>query len=186
MNKIDIVLLIILGFGLIRGFMRGLIIEMASLLAIVVGIYGAIHFSFFTASLLEKVIPAERSTIETVAFGLTLIVLMLAVMFLAKIITQMFKAAQLGFLNRLTGGIFGMVKSAVIVGALFVFLERTFQVEKWLSTSALSESLLYKPVKSISEVVYANVFPDKEKGKGEAKEEAKEEIKDVKEEIKPE
>ena len=51
MNKIDIILLIILGFGLVRGFMRGLIIEMASLLAIVVGIYGAIHFSFFTASL---------------------------------------------------------------------------------------------------------------------------------------
>ena len=33
MNKIDIILLIILGFGLVRGFMRGLIIEMASLLS---------------------------------------------------------------------------------------------------------------------------------------------------------
>ena len=100
MNKIDIILLIILGFGLVRGFMRGLIIEMASLLAIVVGIYGAIHFSFFTASLLDKILPAEKQTLEVVAFGITLIALVLGVMLLAKILTKMIKAAELGFLNR--------------------------------------------------------------------------------------
>ena len=171
MNKIDIILLIILGFGLVRGFMRGLIIEMASLLAIVVGIYGAIHFSFFTASLLDKILPAEKQTLEAVAFGVTLIVLMLSVMLLAKILTKMFKAAELGVLNRLGGALFGLLKSIVIVGSIFVFLERTFQTEKWLSTSALSESVLYKPVKSVSQVVYANVFPDKEKGEVEVKSE---------------
>ena len=158
MNKIDILLLVILGFGLIRGFMRGLIIEMASLLAIVVGIYGAIHFSFFTARLLGELMPSSQQTIEVVAFGLTLIVLMLAVMFLAKVLTKMLKAAELGFLNRLAGALFGVLKAAVIVGSLFVFLERTFQTEKWLSPSALSESVLYEPAKSISAVVYANVF----------------------------
>ena len=158
MNKIDIILLVILGFGLIRGFMRGLIIEMASLLAIVVGIYGAIHFSFFTARLLGELMPSSQQTIEVVAFGLTLIVLMLAVMFLAKVLTKMLKAAELGFLNRLAGALFGALKAAVIVGSLFVFLERTFQTEKLLSPSALSDSVLYEPVKSISAVVYANVF----------------------------
>jgi colicin V production protein len=138
--------------------MRGLIIEMASLLAIVVGIYGAIHFSFFTARLLGELMPSSQQTIEVVAFGLTLIVLMLAVMFLAKMLTKMLKAAELGFLNRLAGALFGVLKAAVIVGSLFVFLERTFQTEKWLSPSALNESVLYEPVKSISAVVYANVF----------------------------
>ena len=158
MNKIDILLLVILGFGLVRGFMRGLIIEMASLLAIVVGIYGAIHFSFFTARLLGELMPSSQQTIEVVAFVITLIVLMLAVMFLAKVLTKMLKAAELGFLNRLAGALFGVLKAAVIVGSLFVFLERTFQTEKWLSPSALNESVLYEPVKSISAVVYANVF----------------------------
>ena len=79
-------------------------------------------------------------------------------MFLAKVLTKMLKAAELGFLNRLAGALFGVLKAAVIVGSLFVFLERTFQTEKWLSPSALSESVLYEPVKSISAVVYANVF----------------------------
>ena len=162
MNKIDILLLVILAFGAVRGFMRGVIIEMASLLAIVIGIYGAIHFSFFTASLLDKILPAEKQTLEIFAFGITLIVLMLGVMLLAKVLTQMLKIAELGLLNRLAGALFGLLKVAVIAGSMF-FLERTFQTEKWLSVSALSESLLYKPVKSISQVVYANVFPEKEK-----------------------
>lgn len=163
MNKIDILLLVILAFGAVRGFMRGVIIEMASLLAIVIGIYGAIHFSFFTASLLDKILPAEKQTLEIFAFGITLIVLMLGVMLLAKVLTQILKIAELGLLNRLAGALFGLLKVAVIAGSMFLFLERTFQTEKWLSVSALSESLLYKPVKSISQVVYANVFPEKEK-----------------------
>ena len=110
--------------------MRGLIIEMASLLAIVLGIYGAIHFSFFTASLLDKILPAEKQTLEVVAFGVTLIVLVLGVMLLAKILTKMIKAAELGFLNRLGGALFGLLKSIVIVGSIFVFLERTFSNRK--------------------------------------------------------
>ena len=84
-------------------------------------------------------------------------------MLLAKVLTQMLKIAELGLLNRLAGALFGLLKVAVIAGSMFLFLERTFQTEKWLSASALSESLLYKPVKSISQVVYANVFPEKEK-----------------------
>mgnify|MGYP001692010176 FL=1 len=84
-------------------------------------------------------------------------------MLLAKVLTQMLRIAELGLLNRLAGALFGLLKVAVIAGSMFLFLERTFQTEKWLSVSALSESLLYKPVKSISQVVYANVFPEKEK-----------------------
>ena len=96
-----------------------------------------------------------------VAFALTLVVLMLVVMFWAKILNRMFNAAELGFLNRLAGGLFGMVKSAVIVGALLLFVERTLQSDKWLSTPLASESVLYSPVKQLSQWVYANVLPEK-------------------------
>ncbi|MBE0678885.1 MAG: CvpA family protein, partial [Bacteroidales bacterium] len=45
MNWIDLIILAILAFGLIQGFIDGLIIEIAELAALVLGIYGAIHFS---------------------------------------------------------------------------------------------------------------------------------------------
>lgn len=44
MNWIDFVIIALLVFGLIQGFIDGLIIEVAELAALVLGIWGAIHF----------------------------------------------------------------------------------------------------------------------------------------------
>lgn len=44
MNWIDFVIIALLAFGLIQGFIDGLIIEIAELAALVLGIWGAIHF----------------------------------------------------------------------------------------------------------------------------------------------
>ena len=50
MTILDIVLASLLLFGLIRGLMKGLFVEVASLIALIAGIYGAIHFSVFAFS----------------------------------------------------------------------------------------------------------------------------------------
>ncbi|MCB0383139.1 MAG: CvpA family protein, partial [Psychroserpens sp.] len=49
MAIIDIILGALLLFGLIRGFLKGLFVEVASLVALIAGVYGAIHFSNFAA-----------------------------------------------------------------------------------------------------------------------------------------
>ena len=53
MSIIDIVLAALLLFGFIRGLFKGLFVEIASLVALVLGIYGAIHFSYFAADLID-------------------------------------------------------------------------------------------------------------------------------------
>ncbi|MBE0674501.1 MAG: CvpA family protein, partial [Bacteroidales bacterium] len=47
MNLIDFFIIAILVFALVRGFIKGLIIEVASVLALILGIWGAIRFSGF-------------------------------------------------------------------------------------------------------------------------------------------
>ncbi len=54
MNNLDIILSVILGFGLVRGFLKGFIWELASLVSVVLGIYGAIHFSFYIFDFLKE------------------------------------------------------------------------------------------------------------------------------------
>ena len=54
MAIIDIIIGALLLFGLIRGFSKGLFVEVASLVALVAGVYGAIHFSNFAAEFLEN------------------------------------------------------------------------------------------------------------------------------------
>ena len=75
MTVLDIVLLVLLGFGLIKGFMNGLFVEVASLVALVAGVYGAIHFSSFVASFLESRVDWEEKTINIAAFAITFMII---------------------------------------------------------------------------------------------------------------
>ncbi len=52
MNYIDLIIAIPLVWGVFVGFKNGLIIEVASLAALLLGIFGAIHFSDLTANFL--------------------------------------------------------------------------------------------------------------------------------------
>ncbi|ATA68595.1 colicin V production CvpA [Capnocytophaga cynodegmi] len=158
MNTVDIILLIFLGFGLIRGLWRGVIIELASLLAIVLGIYGAIHFSFYVAGILNQHLSLDKSTTEAVSFAFTLVLIMLIVMLLAKLLTKVVESVSLGFLNRLAGGIFGVLKVTIIAGSLFLMLEKTWQITKWIPEKTLQNSVLYEPIKSVGELFYKNIF----------------------------
>lgn len=95
---------------------------------------------------------------EAVSFALTLILIMLGVMLLAKVLTKVVQSASLGLLNRLGGGIFGLLKMAVIIGSLFAVLEKTWQTDKWLPQQTTKESILYEPIKEVGKLVYGNVF----------------------------
>ena len=69
MSIIDIVLAALILFGFVRGLFKGLFVEIASLLALVLGIYGAIHFSFYTAEFLDAKVDWNEKTINIVAFA---------------------------------------------------------------------------------------------------------------------
>ena len=54
MNFLDIVLGILLALGLYKGVKNGLFVELASLIAIVAGVYGAIHFSYIASDFISQ------------------------------------------------------------------------------------------------------------------------------------
>lgn len=160
MNTIDIILLIFLGFGLIRGLIRGIIVELATFLAIILGIYGAIYFSFYVSEELKQYISLNPATMKAFSFGITLIVIMISVMLLAKWLTKVVKSVSLGFLNRLLGGIFGLLKQVVIAGSVFLFLEKTWFIERQrlIPIDLEKKSVLYEPVKKGGELIYNSYF----------------------------
>ncbi|WP_172915987.1 CvpA family protein [Capnocytophaga canimorsus] len=156
MNTIDIILAILLALGLIRGIWRGLIIELGTLLAFVLGIYGAMYFSFYAADALKQYVSWNAQTTKVVAYVLTLMAVMFAVMFLAKLLTKVAKMVALGFVNRALGGIFGVLKVIVILGASLSFFDKTAHL--WLSQEEVKKSVLFQPVKDIGNFVYAKVL----------------------------
>ena len=107
MNWLDWLLLGILAWAAIQGFQRGFIIELASMVALVAGIWAAVHFSDRFAAAVG--IDAESTAL---AFLLTFLAVLLVVHLLARFLTTLIDIAQLGVPNKLAGIVFGMLRSA--------------------------------------------------------------------------
>ena len=154
MNFIDLFLLIILGIAAFRGLQKGLVHEVAGLAALILGILGAIHFSDLTASLLIENVNLEGKYLGLVAFALTFVGIVIAVHFIANLIDKLVKAVALGFVNRLLGFVFGLVKMAFILSILLVILNTIDRKAQFLPRDKIENSLLYKPVSDFAPMLF--------------------------------
>ena len=124
MSIIDIVLGALLLFGLIRGAMKGLFVEIASLFALVLGVFGAIHFSYFVADLIESKVDWDEKTMNIVAFATTFVIIVLAISLAGKALTKLADFAALGMLNKLLGSVFGALKIGLILSVLLIVFNK--------------------------------------------------------------
>jgi len=149
MNYIDLILGIILIIAAFQGFRQGFIVELASLAALVLGIWGAIRFSDWTADFITDITGYHSEYLSTIAFVVTFIAIVILVHILGKVLDTTVKAVALGFLNRLAGIIFGVLKTAVILSILLLLFEPIDENVHILPTRQKAESKIYEPMKQL-------------------------------------
>lgn len=149
MNYIDLVLGILLIIAAIQGFRNGFIIELASLAALVLGIWGAIKFSDFTATFITKNTGYHSEHLSTIAFVITFILIVILVHLMGKMLDTIVKAVFLGFLNRLAGIIFGVLKTAVILSVFLLLFDSVDENVHILPSKQKAESKIYAPMKQL-------------------------------------
>ncbi len=162
MNLLDIILGLLLAYGLYKGFKNGLFVEVASLIALIAGIFGAIHFSYIAGDYLHQNMQWDERYINIASFIITFIIIVLLVHVAGKFLTRIADFAMLGLLNKLAGALFGSLKIAVIVGALLIFFERVNAAAGFVKNETMQESIFYEPVKEIGEYVFSMVLQDDE------------------------
>ena len=158
MGVIDIVLGALILFGLVRGFMKGLFVEVASLLALVAGVYGAMHFSNFAAEFLQTKTEWNEQTINITAFAVTFVVIVLAIAFAGKALTKLANFAALGIINKLLGGIFGALKIALILSIVLNIFDKMNRTIAFVDEDSIDRSMLYTPVKSLVPLIFPNIL----------------------------
>ncbi|MDP3353303.1 MAG: CvpA family protein [Flavobacteriaceae bacterium] len=162
MNTFDICLIIILGYGFIRGLFKGLFVEVASLLALVLGIYGAIHFSEFVGNYLYEVFNWNRKYITIASFVITFIAIVIAITLLGKFLTKIADFASLGIINKIFGGFFGLLKMALFVSVLLIYFNKFNTKVEMVEETTLQESVMYKPIKEIAGIIFPSFFNESE------------------------
>lgn len=162
MNIIDIIFGGLILFGVVRGFMKGFFVETTSLLALVLGIYGAIHFSYIAGNYLYSWLDWDESYVNLIAFAITFGVIIVLVSLLGRMLTKLAEVVAMGIINRLIGGIFGGFKIALILGIVFTFFDKTSNSLFFFGEKAAEKSVLYKPVKELGEYVFFWALEEKQ------------------------
>jgi membrane protein required for colicin V production len=150
MNYLDFIILAPLLYAAWKGFKKGLIIEVFTLLALLVGIYAGIHFSDWTASKIEDLFEKDFQYLPAIAFTLTFLGVGAMVYFAGKTLEKMISVVNLSPMNKGLGIVFGMIKMLYTLSILFVLLESYDREDKFIPIETKSESLMYLPVKNTS------------------------------------
>ena len=177
MNVIDLIFIIILLWSAYKGFRKGFILQLSTLAALLLGIFGAIKFSDFTATLLIDNFEISNQYIHIIAFALTFIAIVIGVHLIAKLIEKLVQAIALGFINRLLGIVFGVAKVAFIISIILVLVNKANDKYNFMPEENTENSLLYQPLSDFAPMIFPYLnFEDIEKNFKEKEEQAKEEL----------
>lgn len=164
MSFIDIIFAALLGYAIYKGLKNGLFVEVASLLALVVGIFVAIKFSHIVRSVIETKVSWDPKYIEITAFALTFIVVVIVIHLSAKLLTKIVDFAYLGWINRLAGAGFSVLKTILALSIVILLFEKINVNNMLVKQETLDESIFYNPTKEISAFVYPQIEEWYEKG----------------------
>ncbi len=164
MNFLDVIFGILLVWGLYRGLKNGLFMELAALVALIAGIYGAIHFSYIAGDYLYERMNWDERYIKIASFLITFIAIVLLVHFSGKLLTKIVNFVMLGWLNKIAGAVFGVVKVAVILGALLIFFEKVTASFQLIDPKTKANSIFYQPVRDVGLFVFSKVLPTEDPG----------------------
>lgn len=157
MNFLDIFLCIGLVLGLVSGLRKGFFVELASLVSILLGIYIAIKFSYVMKGFLENHGVEDGKTMAALAFALTFLAVIIIVSLLAKVFTNIADFASLGWINKVFGGIFGLLKTILILSVFLNLLQKINFDYTVVSKVTIEKSKLYEPVQKVSQKIYPTI-----------------------------
>jgi membrane protein required for colicin V production len=138
----------------VTGFINGLVKEVASLAALILGIWGAIKFSTFTAEKLYDYFDMTGRYVGVIAFLITFGIIVVIIHFIGILADKVVSAASLGFINRILGIVFGLIKSMLIMSVFFVVLNAIDARRPFLPKKTIEESKFYNPISDIAPAIF--------------------------------
>lgn len=153
MGMIDVFLVVPLLWGAYKGFKKGLIVEVFSLVALVLGIIAAVYFPQFAQKSITTTFQLETGIIPILAFITTFLTVVVIVSLLGKMIEKMIDVLSLSFFNKLGGLAFGIIKTALILSVLLFLFEGVNRKFEFIGDDKKQNSLLYKPLVGFSSMM---------------------------------
>lgn len=167
MSWLDILILLPLLIGLVRGLMKGLIVEITSIVAIVLSFWGAQSWSAAFASWLMQQFEWNETASIVIAYALLFAGIALLLNIFARLLSKLFQKIQLGWLNRLLGGVFGIAKWGIVIMALVLCLHNLDKQFQFIKPELKEQSVVYTHITPYAERAWEEIKSQVETKKAE-------------------
>ncbi len=130
---------------MVKGFLKGLIREVCSLLGLVVGGWGAFRFSPSLAVLMKPLLPLPHGVSTVLAFLLIILISGIMAWLVGHLLTAVMKLVLLGGINRFGGTAFGLLEGALLLSILLALASgpsAPVKVRKKVEASAMARPFI--------------------------------------------
>jgi membrane protein required for colicin V production len=118
LSKIDIALLVIILIGAYKGYKDGFLLGLFTLLALVLGVFGAFKLMGIGMVFLQEEFNADKSMLPYLAFIVIFIVIVVLVTWLGKLIKGSIDKSFLGRVDEIMGSVLGVFKTMFTASVL--------------------------------------------------------------------
>ena len=154
MSILDIILLVCFIPAVIRGISKGFVEQLIALLSIIVGAWVAYHFGGTLSEWAAGYLQVNEKVLNIVCFTLIIIVAVVILFLVGKLITGVIKIVMLGWLNRLLGLVFALLKAALVLGLLVTLFDSLNGLTGLVSDETLDDSFMYQGLKNFADTVF--------------------------------
>ncbi len=154
MCTLDIILAICLSAALIQGIIKGFTEQVIALVAIIAGTWTAYKFTGLVCSMLQPYLNMSDRILHVIVFILMIVAVILVLHLLGKVIKASIDFVMLGWLDKLLGAVFAVLKASLVLGILIILFNTLNSAFNIVPESATDGSVLYGTLKRIAYTVF--------------------------------
>ncbi len=142
LQSLDILILLVLAIGAVRGFVTGAVRQVVSFIGIVVSIVLAIELMSPVGRLVGDVLGVSEALQPALGLLAVFLIIQILLFFVVRAIESVVKTLRLSTVNRLLGSVAGVAKAALILSVIFIALAHLEVPER----EKREESAFYAPI----------------------------------------
>lgn len=142
---IDLIFVIVFGFGFRQGYTQGIISTVFNVLAYLFGVIFAFKITPTTTNIMERMFNSQNPTMFVVAFIVNLALIMFMLRAAANAFEKGLQAVYLGFFNRVLGGTIMALLATLVYSILLWFAVKV----AFVNEATIAESKTYPLLKEM-------------------------------------
>lgn len=145
MNVIDLIIVLVVAGGIVRGFTVGAVRQVTSLVGVVAAFAMAVQLMQRVGDLIVQSLGIAEAAAPVLGFIVVFLAVQAVFYFIGRLVEYLLDALFLSTVNRLLGSAVGALKAALLLSVAFLVLTEI----NYPSTSLKQGSLLYEPVAQV-------------------------------------